>query len=53
MVRILTRAQASSVFFKYLQAFGRKSYAQDEGLSGCDMIIPRDVAGVPESIGRY
>ena len=52
MLRILTRSQASSGFFKYLQAFGRKGYAQDEGFSGCDTNIIRNVAGVPETIGR-
>ena len=52
MLQILTRSQASSGFFKYLQAFGRKGYAQDEGFSGCDTKIIRDVAGAPETIGR-
>ena len=52
MLRILAHSQASSEVFKYLQAFGRKSYAQDEGFSGCDTNIIRDVAGEPESIGR-
>ena len=52
MLRILTQSQASSEIFKYLQAFGRKDYAQDEGFSGSNTFVTRDVAGLPESIGR-
>ena len=52
MLHILTLSRASSEFLKYLQAFGLKSYAQDEGFSGCDTTVTRDAAGAPASIGR-
>ena len=52
MLRLLTLSRASSDFLKYLQAFGRKSYARDEGFGGCDTVVTRDAVGAPASIGR-
>ncbi len=52
MVRILSHAQTSSAFFKYLQAFGQKSYARDEGFSGSDVTITRDENGAIDVIGK-
>ncbi|KAL2054284.1 hypothetical protein ABVK25_005425 [Lepraria finkii] len=37
-------------FFKYLQAFGQKDYARDEGFSGFNMSMSRNAAGEPTRI---
>ena len=37
MQRLLCHLNVFSQFFKYLRAFGTKTYAQDEGFGGFDM----------------
>ncbi len=52
MARIVAHVHVSADFFKYLQAFGQKSYARDEGFSGCDIAVAKDEAGKPEIVGN-
>ena len=51
MSLMLSHLKVFPDFFKYLQAFGQKSYARDEGFSGYNMEVRRDTAGVIEGIG--
>ena len=52
MHHVLAHPKVSSFFWKYLQAFGQKRYAQDECFSGCDVAVVKDEAHVLENIGN-
>ena len=52
MLRLVTHLMAFPEFFKYLQAFGQKDYARDEGFSGCNISMSRNAAGEPTMIGK-
>ncbi len=41
----------SPTFLPYVRAFGRKSFAQDEGFSGCNISVEKDRAGSVRVIG--
>lgn len=53
MAQMFAHAHVCANFFKCIQAFGQKSYAQDEGFSVCDMTVLKDKAGKPESVGSH
>ncbi|MCJ1357728.1 MAG: hypothetical protein MMC33_007724 [Icmadophila ericetorum] len=50
MTRILADSQTFPEFLKYLQAFGAKDFAKDEGFSGYDVISSKNVDGALESV---
>ena len=52
MLHLVTHLMAFPEFFKYLQAFGQKDYARDEGFSGFNMSMSRNAAGEPTRIGK-
>ena len=52
MARLLVHAKASSHIVKILQAFGLKSFAQDEGYGHCDVTITRNEDGVTKALGK-
>ena len=53
MTRILADSQTFPEFLKYLQAFGAKDFAKDEGFSGYDVISSKNVDGALESVGMF
>jgi hypothetical protein len=51
MTLLLSQLSVFSSIFKYLSAFGTKSFAQDEGYTGFDNQISLDSSGNMQSIG--
>lgn len=51
MSQLLFHLNVFPELFKYLRAFGQKGYARDEGFSGCDVSVVRNVDGGPTGIG--
>lgn len=51
MTRILADLQTFPEFFKYLQAFGAKDFAKDEGFSGYDIASSRNMDDTLECVG--
>jgi hypothetical protein len=51
MALLLSQLSVFSSIFKYLSAFGTKSFAQDEGYTGFDNQISLDSSGNMQSIG--
>jgi hypothetical protein len=53
MMKLLSHLDVFARFFKYLNAFGMKSFAQDEGFGGFDNNISLNKNGELASLGMF